>query len=321
MKSVAILGATGHIGRSLAAEFATRSLASLTLYARDCERLAGPPGSPSSGARFKPELAELACFPLRPHDVIINAVGRGDPRDVRQAGAEIVTVDATWDDAAIAALSDNRECLYVAISSGSVFGARREVPVDEATTMMAVETARAQKDYYAEAKLTAEAKHGGLPGFNIVDLRLFGYISAFLDPRGGFFLSQVLAALDGDTVLQVHPSDMVRDYISAQDLADLIELSAAARPINRAFDAYSAEPVSKFDLLAALTETFGLEWRISSDQTLNAGAIEKSVYYSLNRQAAALGYAPQSTAMQNVLAAIGERQERRSGAKAAGHEG
>jgi nucleoside-diphosphate-sugar epimerase len=285
---------------------ARRSPGPLTLYARQGEGLARLVEAFAGSAV---DCAEITSFPRQAHDVIINAVGRGDPRQVREIGKDILPLTADWDRAVIECLGDNSEALYVAISSGAVYGARLEAPVDGSTAMISLETARALGDHYTVSKLLAEAGHRALAGRNIVDLRLFGYVSPYLNQEGGFFLSQVFKALTSGTVLQTWPSNMVRDFISPRDLADLIELCAAARPLNRAFDVSSAKPVFKFELLEAMNQTFGFEWRITEDPELSAGAVEKLIYYSLNNQAATLGYAPERSALDNVMAAFAARLE------------
>ena len=92
-----------------------------------------------------------------------------------------------------------------------------------------------------------------------------------------------------------------RYYAHPNDLCQLIQQCAAARPINSAFDVYTRAPVSKFDLLQRLADAYALRWEIDADPALARKATAKPSYYSLDHSAKKIGYRPTRTAIEAVI--------------------
>jgi NAD dependent epimerase/dehydratase family enzyme len=88
---IAILGATGYVGRSLARHIAAATDEPLVLFARAPARLADETWRPSV------TLADLARFDAGSFDLVINAIGRGEPSQVRALGAQIMEISESWD--------------------------------------------------------------------------------------------------------------------------------------------------------------------------------------------------------------------------------
>ncbi len=110
------------------------------------------------------------------------------------------------------------------------------------------------QDYYAVAKLHAECKHRALPEFAITDLRVFNYFSRTQDLDGPFLHHRPAARRARRTVLQTSAGSMVRDYLHPQDFHQLVSCVLRAPAGNRAIDCYSAAPVEKQELLAAMAQ-------------------------------------------------------------------
>src|SRR5262245_60128847 len=109
---IAILGATGTVGRSLAYAFARRSKR-LALFARNPSRLA------QEGWPAEVSVHALEQFEAGPFDLVINAIGAGDPGRVAAIGADILDITRTWDQRILDTMgSDTR---YVFMSSGVVY--------------------------------------------------------------------------------------------------------------------------------------------------------------------------------------------------------
>jgi hypothetical protein len=101
-------------------------------------------------------------------------------------------VTEKFDNLIIRYLEKHPGTLYINLSSGAVYGKKIEKPL-EITSPSIIDINRLDSgDYYAIAKLNAEAKHRALSNFNIADIRVF-----FFQPLYRF----VIGFLMGDIIL------------------------------------------------------------------------------------------------------------------------
>lgn len=279
MSVIAILGATGQIGRALAAEFARDQSQALVLLARDPARIATPPGRDCA-------TGHLETLPHHEADIIVNCIGAGDPARVRDLGSALVPVTEQYDRLCLDALQDRPGALYVFLSSGAVHGPRGD------------------GDWYAESKRAAEARHRLRAADNIVDLRVYGFVSPLLDLRGRFLLAEAFSAIRDNRELVVSDEEICRDYMHPADLAQLISCCARNLPLNRAVEAYGREPASKDTILRTCSREFGLRVRTLPAKALDnpAGAKMRN-YYAVDRWAASIGYTPAYSCTEAVVAA------------------
>lgn len=297
------MGATGTIGKSVAHVLAARGRYDLLLVGRDSESLSAvarscTPSDSAIGVETIDRLSEIEA------GTILNCLGAGDHRTVRSLGVELMKRTEMWDNAILNLLQRSPGSRCIAFSSGVVYGLDWSEPVSTTTTAN-IPVNRLSSDYcYAIAKLNSETKHRAAQELNIIDARIFGYASRYIDPGGGFFLSDVMRAMKRKDRLRTSGADMSRDYLHPDDLCNFIELCIATHPVNRAFDLYSREPVSKFELLEALRSRFGLDWEVVGEEEIESSASPKSVYCSGNRDAETIGYHPRMSAMEAVVAEL-----------------
>jgi nucleoside-diphosphate-sugar epimerase len=295
---IAIFGATGHVGRALAHSLAPRGH-ELILLGRDFDRTTRVAASlpPATYARARP----LADAIDEDTDLAVNCIGAGDPLHIRELGDRIIRVTEEADELVLPFVRRRPSRRYVFLSSGAVHNV---LPAPAGAGAPAFAKGESS---YRRAKREAEERHRADSQAAIADLRLFGFASRFVDPSGRYFLSEILAALHTGGELGTTSEDMVRDYASPDDLADLI-LAWAANPRNAALDVYTIAPVAKSVLLAACAAKFGLQVRIAP--AIESPAKRKDAYYSLDRSAAAFGYLPRRTAAENAVAALQGALER-----------
>jgi len=299
---IAILGATGEIGRSLAPLVAGDKQHSLILYARRSEDLLKDLGGSSAN---RTAVRSLDDFGTESVDQIINCVGAADPREVRRLGRQLMRVTETFDNRVLDYLEAESGAQYVFLSSGAVYGLKQPGPASSVTPATFPINEIDASSCYGVAKLNAETKHRAAKERCIVDLRLFGFVSQNLNPNGDYLLSQAVRAILQRQPLATKPTDIVRDYVHPQDLAQLIERCRSHRPMNASLDVFSKEPITKFALLDALSSRFGLRWRIA-DERVSSDAVEKLPhYYSHDRRAEEIGYRPRFSALEAVLDQIG----------------
>ncbi len=302
MKRVAILGASSQIAKDLILSFArgghTAGHTDLLLYVRDtaaAQRWL-------AAHRLDFAVAAYADYGQAPHDAVLNFVGVGDPQRAAQMGGAIFGVTQEFDDLALRELQRHPERRYIFLSSGAAYGSTFLEPAGPDTRASIPINAITPQDYYAVAKLHAECKHRALPELAITDLRVFNYFSRSQDLKARFFITDILRAVRDKQVLQTSAGAMVRDYLHPQDFHQLVECVLAAPAGNRVLDCYSAAPVDKATLLATMQRAYGLQYEVNEAPAGVNATGAKPHYYSLNRQAAELGYHPAYSSIDGIAA-------------------
>lgn len=210
-------------------------------------------------------------------DAIINFVGIGDPDKIKIMGGDIFRVTDIYDNMVLNYLKFYHKRKYIFISSGAA-----QNPVNA----------------YGAAKARAELRHRYMP-YNIVDIRIWNYFSHTQSTKTGFFMSDVVRAVETGQTLNTSGANMVRDYASPDDLHQLINKVLEAPPVNCQVDLYSKEEVSKFQLIDAITYKYNLI-------TITDGCFGCDRYYpSLTPDECSarkiFGYEPAKTSLENVM--------------------
>lgn len=290
---LAILGATGQIGRSLAMAYASRH--DVTLFAR--RPAAAAEFAAARGLRFVVQPYE--SFPGQQFDVVVNAVGDGVPGRIRKAGADIFAVTAKFDDLCLTALERYPDTFYIFLSTGAVFGPDyREALASRRTLCVTLDTVESAQ-LYPLAKRVAELRHRDRPSRRIADIRIFGFVSTEIDLESDFLIAQALKATIRGEVLSAAAGDVPRDYIGPQDLVGLIDAFISAGGPNGAFDILSAAPTSKIRLLDELRRRGALRYRLEGPQSCEPCSLPARL--SNDRAAEAIGFRPVSSSIDNVL--------------------
>lgn len=297
MKRIAIIGATGHIGKALSSHYANCPDIALALYSR----------RPEVTQKLFPDRRErslshhsLEDLELGDADVLVNCIGIGDPANARQAGPDFYELTMQLEDRLDRVVQRNPECLTVFMSSGAVYGKLETGPADETSAASIPINGLTPSDWYGAAKLAAELRHRAHPGRRVLDIRVFGFVSEFLDLGTQYLVCDIVNALRTRTVMRTSGQDIVRDYVGTAELAELIDLAAACPSINMAVDTYSLKSVSKFALLDAL-RPLGLVWRVEGGEDRTG----RHHYWSRLRAAENIGYRADRTStdiVQEVVA-------------------
>lgn len=298
---IALLGATGYIGRSLLALCDARDLL-VVPFTQDpttaATALATYDITPKRQLQTYEELRNEAF------DVIINATGIGSPIQLAKAPESVFTVTESMDELILAYAKQYPETRIFNISSGAVYGTAAGALVsDTANARFAINTLL-PKDAYAISKLASEAKHRAYQEYAIVDLRTFAFFSRFLSLDEPFFLSQVAnAILKGETFI-TRSDSMVRDCVSPRGLLEIILFLANEKSRNDVFDVVSKAPFEKFELLSVLQERFGLKWSTEASVSSSSPTGEKNVYASSSKKLEQSGFTPNATATEEIISEL-----------------
>jgi nucleoside-diphosphate-sugar epimerase len=291
---LAILGATGQIGRSLALAYAPRH--EVTLFARRPAVAAVF----AAGRGLTVATESYEAFSEQRFDLVINAVGDGVPGRIRQAGADIFAITSKFDDLCLEVLERHPETFYVFLSTGAIFGPDYREALAARPMLRLPLDAVDPTLFYPLAKLIAELRHRERSANRIADIRIFGFVSSEIDLNSDFLVAQMLKATVRGEVFHTTATDVPRDYVGPQDIVGLIDAFMDNGGPNGTYDILSAAPTSKLRLLDALKSTCGLDYRVD-----NGGRPDDPCALpprlSKDCSAETLGFRSSSSSLDNVL--------------------
>ncbi|WP_068779047.1 NAD-dependent epimerase/dehydratase family protein [Paenibacillus sp. GM2] len=306
LKKVAILGATGHIGKNVTKAFCKNGMYHLSLFVRSREKLVSFLQENNMEYANDISIMDFSNFTSEYYDVVINCTGIGNPGALANDPFLVFKVTEEIDNLVLNYIYKNPETLYINFSSGAIYGTDYEEPASESKKLIIDVNHLSNKDYYGISKLNMEAKHRSLVQNHIVDLRIFGFFSAYIDTQSRFFLTDILNSLNNNHVLNTSSEDMIRDYVHPSDLIAILDLCMNKHKVNDSFDAYSLKPVTKFELLDYFVSNHNLQVNYINDLNGQSRSItgNKNNYYSMNRNAEKIGYNPKFNSLQSVSETI-----------------
>lgn len=293
---IALLGATGHIGRALAHTL-NRDQHDLTLVVRDAGRGRELAASTGLGEGAVARFDDLSALEF---DALVNCTGVGDPAIAAEHPATVYSLTEMMDALCLGYLEKQPTTVLVNMSSGAVYGGTFEDPAGDAAVALTPVNALGAGDHYALAKLASEGRHRAASALSIVDLRVFGFFSRYADLTQRFLVNEAIRCTLEGRVFETGPGEVWRDYASPRDLARLVEHAAASVGVNDAFDVVSQRPVAKSALLDAFSSEFALEWTTTGDVQASPTGVKRR-YYSTSQRAVQLGWQPDSDALEAVL--------------------
>ena len=299
VKRIAILGATGHIAKSLIDKLCHTNRYELVIFCRSASRLNVFLTTISNPNMVSAK--QFSDFSHGEYDIIINCIGIGDPAKLKNAGIIIFRLTEKYDNMILDYLEEHPLSLYINFSSGATYGTKFNISANDSTCNELDVNHIVPSDFYSIAKLNAEAKHRAMVDFNIVDLRVFGYFSRFINLDAQYFMSEVISCVKEGKVLDTGRGDMVRDYVHPSDLVSLIEKCIDVQSLNDVFDVYSLKPVTKFKILEYFAKQYDLKYSIKGDMQISAATGIKDYYYSDYKKAGKIGYNPQFTSMDSII--------------------
>ncbi len=294
---VAVLGATGHVAKCAVHAFAGDASAEFYLFSR-------------SGERLRQEMAEFdgprthfiegyGDFPGGAYDVIFNGIGVWDTpgADPRQ----IFLITERYDNLILEYQQRHPYSVAIHVSSGAVYGGDYSVPIGRDSRCEINVNHASQGDYYTAAKLNSEIKHRAFSELNIVDIRLFGFFSRYMNVDYSYLLSGIIRSIRNNTPFHAVSEEFYRDYIHPDDFAGLLNGIAGEKHINMAIDVRSSRPVSKSEMLDFFSRRYGLVIEGGTGQAVVSRTGIKPYYYSTRGNGV---YVPKRTSMETIESEI-----------------
>lgn len=298
-KKIAILGATSHIAKGLIYNYNKKGTNELFLFGRSKDRLREFLKSIECEKNF--HLKDFEEVNKERYDVIINCIGISSASNFKERVSSYFRLTEQFDNLVLDYLNDHPDTLYINFSSGAAYGTDFSVPADESTFSRWDINHLSEADYYGIAKLNSEAKHRALKDMNIVDLRVFGYFSRFIDLNSLFLLTELILCTKECKEFVTGSDNIVRDYVHPKDLFELLDKCIERHRLNDIFDVYSLKPISKFEILDFFQKEYGLEYIINNGFASPSTTGSKNNYYSISKRARGIGYTPQFTSLDSIV--------------------
>ena len=300
---IAIFGANSQIAKDLLLSFSKKKNYEFSLFVRNVGLLKKWINNKNLNENY--QVQEYSNFNNnQKYDLIINFVGIGDPAKVQEMGNNIFKITEKYDEMVLKYLKCNKETRYIFLSSGAVYGGDYKYPVNKDALATIDINNLAVTDWYAIAKLYAEAKHRSLPNLFIVDVRVFNYFSHTQSMNARFLITDIIHAIKNKEVFKTSSENIARDFITPPDFYNLIRTIIDFKPINIALDCYTKSPVLKFDLLSEFGSKFGLKYEVGKDIDIVNATGAKLNYYSVNKAAKSIGYSPKNTSLEGIIQEI-----------------
>ncbi|MCE3203597.1 NAD-dependent epimerase/dehydratase family protein [Paenibacillus sonchi] len=297
--NIAILGATGHIAKNLIVGLSSKKHYQLFLFARSNERLAS--FLIENGITEQVHICEYKQFQQAAvYDVIINCIGIGNPQDLIDNPFNVFQITEQYDNMILQYMQMTPDAIYINLSSGAAYGSEFEMPATSDKYLNLKINSLSIKDYYGISKLNMEAKHRSLNNLKIVDLRVFGFFSAYIDLESKFLLTEVIQHIRTGGILHTSSENIKRDYVHPEDFLRLVEFCFDDNIQNDVYDVYSLKPATKFEILDYFAVEHGLKYEIEANSAYDSITGSKTNYYSLNEKALAIGYHPCYTSLQSI---------------------
>jgi hypothetical protein len=233
-------------------------------------------------------------------DVVINFVGLGSPARIARESQNLLTLDQDIDASCMRLLSTNPNATYLYLSSGASYGNNFFEPASDSNELPSLSSFDLPRDNYGWTKRCAEVRHRALPDFKIVNLRIFGYVSRYLDRESGFLLSDLAKSIETGQPVNLTNSITRRDFISSKYFYELVEFCVEQNLPNISLDLVSAAPLEKRELVEQFVNEYGLKVIWSDDQP-QGNSNSKENYFSISSRLQNLGFAWGETALEMVL--------------------
>jgi nucleoside-diphosphate-sugar epimerase len=294
---IAILGATGHIAKSIIYSFKDEPNFALHLFTRSEAKTKAFAKEIKLQNAFVHSYQEFNEFD---YSSIISCVGIGDPSRLRSYPDEVFFVSEEIDLLVIKYLINHQQTTYINFSSGAVYGTEFNTPANDNSSTEITINELVLSDFYGIAKINAEAKHRSLRNYNIIDLRIFGFYSKFIDLQRPFFLSEVVSSLKTKKPFLTSNSCIIRDYIHPNDLALLVKRCMEYKNINAAFDVCSKKPISKLEILDYFNSNYNLKYEVVRDLTNSSVTGNKDNYFSESKKINEIEFEAQYTSLESI---------------------
>tara|TARA_B100000242_G_scaffold279142_1_gene237403 strand:- start:150 stop:1073 length:924 start_codon:yes stop_codon:yes gene_type:complete len=291
-----IFGANGQIGKSLVKELIKDSFLYLVTSSRsNLEAFLGSHKIEKNFEVIDYDYKSNFSFPSK-IKTIINCSGKGDPNDHNSNLFLLNDLTSNIDRQILEFLERKKDVCYFFLSTGGLYNSEKNYSHARQKRTMNVNLDNlSEYKFYLFKKLSTERLHESFKHLNIINIRIFGFISEFISLSSGFFIAQVLDSFHKKKTFFTGKKNFIRDYITASDLAYLINL-LEIKKTNVTLDIFSNGPVTKKEILDFFIKK-GLNLSIKTDEIND---LSKPKYISNCSKGFSIGFKSKYNSIKNI---------------------
>ena len=227
---------------------------------------------------------------------IINCTGFGDPTFHKSKDFFLKDLGTNIDNQILNFLEKNNNLHYFFLSTGGIYDSKKNYINARNNRKLKLNLDNlAENNYYILKKITQELLHKSLKHLNIVNLRVFGFISEFINFNSNFFLATVFKSYLSKKKFLTNERNFLRDLISVKDLIKFINI-LEKKKINDTFDIFSSKPVTKKEILKFF-ENKGLSLSLNLEKIQN---LRKPKLISNCKKAKLMGFVSNKSSIENI---------------------
>ena len=178
-------------------------------------------------------------------NLIVNFASPGYPDDINNSKNNIIKFTKDINKRVIKFLLLNKKTKYIFISSGIV---NKNITKND------------KQYFYYKSKLDIEKNNLSQKGLLIYNLRIYSYISKFIDLNKNFFLSLIINSIKKNKKIEIYNNDFTRDYIGPKELISFIKYVLKNDLEKCSIDISSNKFVTKKDLLKFFKKNYQLKY-------------------------------------------------------------
>jgi len=184
-------------------------------------------------------------FKKEKFNLIVNFASPGYPEDISSSKNNIIKFTKDINRRVIKYLLLNKKTKYIFISSGIV---NKNI------------TKKDKQYFYYKSKLDIEENNLSQKGLRIYNLRIYSYISKFIDLNKNFFLSLIINSIKKNKKIKIYNNDFTRDFIGPKELISFIKYILENDLKKCSIDISSNKSVTKKDLLKFFKKNYHLKY-------------------------------------------------------------
>ena len=295
--NIAILGSNSMIAMDIYKLFLQHTSNDIFMFARN----------PSlNKAKYDIDFLDYSKFQDFDYGLIINFIGAGDQDKIILEKNNIISTSIKYDQMVMNYLVNNRKTKYIYISSGSVYLSDFNDPVKENDSINICKSDLINEEKnYQYSKIIPELVHLAERDLNIINLRIFNYVSNSININQNFLVSQIFKSILDKKTFKCNEVNIYRDFISDAELFELINLVNDSNFINDSFDCFSKKPISLYELLNLMKQLYNLNYNFLKTEIINETGIKLN-YFSDSNDLLKIGYKPKRTSAEIITSVASE---------------
>ena len=252
------------------------------------------------------DFLDYARFQDFDYGLIINFIGAGDQNKLILEKNNIISTSIKYDQMVMNYLVKNSKTKYIYISSGSVYLSDFKEPAKENDSIKICKSDLINEEKnYQYSKIIPELVHLAERDLNIINLRIFNYVSNSININQSFLVSQIFKSIINKKNFECNDVNIFRDFISDIELFDIINLVNDSDFINDSFDCFSKKPISLHELLDLMKQLYNLNYNFSNYEIINQTGIKLN-YFSNSHDLLKIGYKPKRTSAEIITSVAKE---------------